>query len=273
MFIRVSQHANLTANVSLTDLKSWHEKLGHVHVRTLKKLVDLKLVSGVKLDDKTGFFSELCQIGKVHRLQFIDFEKESTNYRLYDPATKKVTVSRNVTFSGRIKPLVEYEEKGVALLPTLGTAPREDEAEVEHPRTPDAAENDRAAPAAAQATPPPQTPRLRDRASIKPRKRYEDNIAEIHVPFSYSEAVSGENAVEWHHVIQEELNAHKTNCTWTLVSKDPGRKPIKSKCVFKVAEGDANKPARFKARLCAKGFMQTERVDFTETFSPVVSYD
>ena len=65
MFIRVSQHANLTANVSMTDLKYWHEKLGHVHVRALKKLVDLKLVSGVKLDDKNGFFCELCQIGKA----------------------------------------------------------------------------------------------------------------------------------------------------------------------------------------------------------------
>lgn len=67
--------------------------------------------------------------------------------------------------------------------------------------------------------------------------------------------------------------AHKTNGTWEIVDLPPDRKPIGSKWTFKIKYTASGEIARFKARLCAKGFAQKQGIDYTETFSPVVRYD
>lgn len=114
---------------------------------------------------------------------------------------------------------------------------------------------------------------LRNRAQIRRPPRYESNYAEFNTPANYEEALSGPDALQWSRAIEEELKAHEKNNTWQIIPRDRDRKTIDSKWVFKVIRGADGSVLRFKARLCARGFLQQKGVDFTETFSPVVRYD
>ncbi|CAB0041104.1 unnamed protein product, partial [Trichogramma brassicae] len=99
------------------------------------------------------------------------------------------------------------------------------------------------------------------------------NVAEISVPCTYEEAVTGPHAAQWTQAIREELAAHDENGTWSYVPRNPAKAPIKSKWVFKVIDNTHDNSPKFKARLCAKGFQQQQGIDYTETFAPVVRYD
>lgn len=48
---------------------------------------------------------------------------------------------------------------------------------------------------------------------------------------------------------------------------------IDSKWIFKIVRDKEGKPLCDKARLCARGFSQSEGIDYTETYSPVIRYD
>lgn len=117
--------------------------------------------------------------------------------------------------------------------------------------------------------PAADTPRsLRNRAQLKPPARYDVDVAEF-VPATYQEAVGGEDATQWAIAIEEELRAHKENRTWSVVPRTPSMKTIDSKWVFKIKTDPEKTSKHFKARLCARGFMQRHGIDYNETFAPV----
>ena len=60
------------------------------------------------------------------------------------------------------------------------------------------------------------------------------------------------------------------NNMWSLVDLLASRKVTRCKWVFKVKENSDGSINKYKARIIAKGFHQTTRFDYTETFSPVV---
>nr|KYP73016.1 Retrovirus-related Pol polyprotein from transposon TNT 1-94 [Cajanus cajan] len=66
-----------------------------------------------------------------------------------------------------------------------------------------------------------------------------------------------------------ELTALETNKTWSLVKLPPGKPIVGCRWVYKVKYKADGTLERYKARLVAQGFTQTEGVDFFETFSPV----
>jgi len=70
--------------------------------------------------------------------------------------------------------------------------------------------------------------------------------------------------------MRDEMDSLMRNQVWELVDLSPQRKSIGNKWIFKIkcrADGIIDK---FKACLVAKGFTQIERVDYEETFSPMV---
>lgn len=53
-------------------------------------------------------------------------------------------------------------------------------------------------------------------------------------PVSVSDAFSSNDASDWKLAMEQEMQSLDENRTWTLVDLPPGRKPIKSKWVFKI---------------------------------------
>ena len=118
---------------------------------------------------------------------------------------------------------------------------------------------------------------LRERSSLQKPQRFTHDInaatVVVPVPKTFKEAVSGPNSAEWTRAIEEELAAQRCHNTWEIIARDKHRKPIDSKWVFKLIRDSNGNIKRFKARLCARGFMQKEGIDYTDTYAPVVRYD
>ena len=287
-------------NPSCTPYEVWtgqSSNLGHLRIFGCVAYMHIPKQFRKKLD------------AKAKKLTMVGYQGDSKNYRLYDPSSRKVIVSRDVTFdeyktndenddtssylifdspweSDEISPPAEIEQAAIQSVQSEEDANNiseeleyfSDNEFVFHENSDDPIVND--APAEA---PPPQQQQvtenstrqyeLRDRSTLLIPARYNVNYAQVNEPATFSEAISNELANEWKSAIAEELKAHETNGTWEIVEKPENRNIIDSKWVFKLQEEKAGKFRKFKARLCARGFKQLEGVDYSETFASVVRYD
>ena len=66
-----------------------------------------------------------------------------------------------------------------------------------------------------------------------------------------------------------EIQSMYDNQVWNLVDNVPGRKTVGCKWIFKKKTDVDENVHTYKAWLVAKGFTQTPRFDYDETFSPV----
>ena len=60
------------------------------------------------------------------------------------------------------------------------------------------------------------------------------------------------------------------NQVWDLVDLLLGQRSIGNKWIFKIKRKTDGSIERYKAHLVAKGYTQEERIDYEDTFSPVV---
>nr|XP_033509640.1 uncharacterized mitochondrial protein AtMg00820-like [Nicotiana tomentosiformis]XP_033509641.1 uncharacterized mitochondrial protein AtMg00820-like [Nicotiana tomentosiformis]XP_033509642.1 uncharacterized mitochondrial protein AtMg00820-like [Nicotiana tomentosiformis]XP_033509643.1 uncharacterized mitochondrial protein AtMg00820-like [Nicotiana tomentosiformis] len=74
---------------------------------------------------------------------------------------------------------------------------------------------------------------------------------------------------KWKQAMLEEMKALSKIETWKLVTSPPDNMLAGCKWVFIVKHKADGSIERFKARLMAKGFTQTYRVDYQETFAHV----
>jgi len=79
-----------------------------------------------------------------------------------------------------------------------------------------------------------------------------------------SHALSGPKAREWIKAMEEE------NQVWDLVDLPSGQRSIGNKWVLKIKSKMDESIERYKARLVAKDYTQEEKIDYEDTFSPVV---
>ncbi len=102
---------------------------------------------------------------------------------------------------------------------------------------------------------------LRAEKNIKPM-----SLSEA-VPGSYASALNNPFTQQWIAAIDDELEAHQDNGTWTIVPRPPKLKAIPTIWKFSVKYPDGQEKA--KARLVAFGCADTNKYSIDETYAPV----
>ena len=91
-------------------------------------------------------------------------------------------------------------------------------------------------------------------------------------PKTIQEAIFGPTSKEWIKAMEVEINSMESNRVWDLVDLPPGHKIIGNKCVLDIKHKADETIERYMARLVAKGYTRQERINYEETFLPVVRF-
>ena len=90
------------------------------------------------------------------------------------------------------------------------------------------------------------------------------------VPQTYREALMSPEALGWERAMKEEIHSLKENDTFELTILPEGRKTVGGRWVYALKD-NAETGKIFKARYVAKGYNQTEGIDYHETFAPTAN--
>lgn len=214
-------------------------------------------------------------VAKAIKMVLVGYQSDSPNYRLYDPRTKRVSMSRDVIFNERSR-----KESSSKNEETWDEFPLPVQTEDEH--TTPGEEPEENGLEARKKVPEVRT----DRDTVIQEESYEGiseiavvfvywyevDFADYNPPNSFREAMERPEAEKWVEAVQNELESHKRNNTWTIVRGERVENLSTQNRCSKHFETRQVK-YRYYAWLCARGFMQKEGLDYTEMSSPVVRYD
>ena len=210
-------------------------------------------------------------------------EPGSKSYRLLDPLTKQIAVSRNVVFDeNKLWCWTEQAvDKEVGKFTFVQRRCDDVTTDVEASETTNVNEDDdeRGEEEVSDDGDSDDNiqPRRSTRLSTKPAY-LDDYILMEEVeserllmvindePCDFNE---GKKLEVWIVACKDEIFSIEKNNTWDLVELPSGVKPIGLKWVFKIKRNADGLISKYKARLVAKGYVQRHRVDYDEVFAPV----
>lgn len=234
---------------------------------------------------------------KAQELIFVGYDENIKGYRLIDPKTKKITVSRDVIFQEDYSNDISEEKKGsreatiyqvdkdLSKEQVSDTDLSDEEDEENTDIFLEADKNQR------EDREPVQESRavrgVEQRAQSKEitlrrsERKWKPSVKHGYVSYMAAEKNSDEPATmeevmvsaereNWVKAMQEEIHLLQKNNTWEEVDRPLGVKPLTVKWVYKRKKTDSGN-IRYKARLVAKGCSQIEERDY-EVFSPIIRY-
>ena len=89
-------------------------------------------------------------------------------------------------------------------------------------------------------------------------------------PIIYEEAVKEK---KWREAMDKEIETIEKNHTWELTNLPKGQKTIGVRWVFRTKLNEKGEIDKHKARLVAKGYKQKHGIDYKEIFAPVTRHD
>lgn len=213
---------------------------------------------------------------KSRKCMFLGYADGVKGYRLWDPTTRKVIVSRDVIFA---EDQIQWKDgnDSTSKDSTETTTVQEENNPVE-----EITDSSEAAPEHEVQEPvESEAPEVRrSTRESRPPAWHSEYVMESNVayclltedgePLTFHEATSGSDVPLWMTAMQEEIEALHKNKTWQLVPLPRGRKAIGNKWVYKIKRDSNDQVERYRARLVVKGYAQKEGIDFNEIFSPVV---
>ena len=85
----------------------------------------------------------------------------------------------------------------------------------------------------------------------------------------------GSDSLLYIEAMKKEVSQLMKQNTWKRLPRNdvpPGRKILKSTWAFKLKRLPDETPLKYKTRFCVRGDLQTEGVDYFETYAPVVQW-
>ncbi|BBH04613.1 multidrug resistance-associated protein 9 [Prunus dulcis] len=202
-----------------------------------------------------------------HKCIFVGYGLCEKGYRLYDPKTRKIILSRDVYFDEEVSWKWENPSNADVGIPMPDG--NQDTAETEQ-RVLDEQSQRKIAPQGEEML--NETQRL-DHTPHKWRS-INDIMAQCNMcivePDSFEEADLDES---WRCAMEAELEMIEKNNTWKLVDRPSNKPVIGVKWVYKVKLNLDGTVQKNKARLVAKGYSQKPGIDYNETFAPVARLD
>ncbi|KAH9664737.1 Integrase catalytic domain-containing protein [Citrus sinensis] len=194
---------------------------------------------------------------KGEKYLFIGYSDESNGYRLLNPTTNKLVISRDVVFDEASAWQWEKDQsQASSFFEAPVSPPNSSQQNNLEPNSPNsAAEN-----SSDDESPPRKIKSMRE--------IYESCELALFScePQDFEEASRNE---DWIKAMNEEMATIVKNKTWEMVNLPNGKETIGLKWIFKIKYNEDGSVQKYKAWLVAKGYSQLRGVDFTETFAPV----
>jgi hypothetical protein len=232
---------------------------------------------------------------KAVKCIFLGYGSEVKAYKLWNPETKRILMSRNVVFNEAIMFTDSQTSADSDISNISDDEQQRTSVQVEHieERENDSAENndvdhelefDDTDNHFVPLSPPISQQQShsiaanRPRRNIAPRKRLIKECNIVHYamscaeqvendvePATYTEAIASVDRKKWISSMQEEMQLLDKNSTWDVVRLPKHKKVVRCKWIFKRKEGLSPKePARFKAKLVVKGFSHILGIDYND---------